>query len=52
MWRKYDIRKLILGKYEINGNEDDLNKISGDILKEFKNYPNLINEVLENRNIN
>ena len=48
---KYDIRKILLGKYEINGNEEVLNNISDDIFEEFKKYSYLINEALENRNI-
>ena len=48
---KYDIKKIILEKYEINGNEEVLNKISDDIFQEFTKFPYLINDVLENRNI-
>ena len=47
----YDIRNLLFGKYEINGNEEVLNKISDEIFEEFKKFPYLINEVLDIRNI-
>ena len=47
----YDVRNLLLGKYEINGNEEVLNNITDIIFEEFNKFPYLINEVLDHRNI-
>ena len=43
--------ELIRGKYQINVNSSIIENISNDLLKELKEFPELINEVLEKRNI-
>ena len=46
-----DMKRMLLREYQINGNNEILNIISDEIFEEFKKFPYLIDEILENGNI-